>query len=187
MAVFPSSVLLCDLKSKTLNPLQVAELLKLLEVRRSQEGDDDFIECNNMTLINLVLKFLGPTHERTLTVIMLIIQVCVRPLWLSRHSLKCVCFTCVSSFLGTGQCSGFWDSLLLGAILLWHLDSCPRKKCTVMRLLYRAVVLPCSEVLHFLTCFPAWGSVCSKRKVYIHVKAYVAEHSESGSENMTGS
>eukprot|EP00066_Takifugu_rubripes_P006411 XP_003971189.1 PREDICTED: UDP-N-acetylglucosamine--dolichyl-phosphate N-acetylglucosaminephosphotransferase [Takifugu rubripes] len=55
--------------------MQVAELLKLLEVRRSQEGDDDFIECNNMTLINLVLKFLGPTHERTLTVIMLIIQV----------------------------------------------------------------------------------------------------------------
>ncbi|CAG02872.1 unnamed protein product [Tetraodon nigroviridis] len=60
--------------------MKVAELLKLLEVRRSQEGDDDFIECNNMTLINLVLKFLGPTHERTLTVIMLMIQVGIRPL-----------------------------------------------------------------------------------------------------------
>lgn len=57
------------------NPLQVAELLKLLEVRRGQEGDDEFIECNNMTLINLVLKLLGPTHERNLTVFMLIIQV----------------------------------------------------------------------------------------------------------------
>lgn len=55
--------------------LKVAELLKLLEVRRGQEGDDDFIECNNMTLINLVLKLLGPTHERNLTIIMLIIQV----------------------------------------------------------------------------------------------------------------
>lgn len=66
--------------SKTFHSLQVAELLKLLDVRRSQEGDDDFIECNNMTLINLVLKFLGPTHERTLTVIMLIIQVCIRPI-----------------------------------------------------------------------------------------------------------
>lgn len=54
---------------------QAAELLKLLEVRRGQEGDDDFIECNNMTLINLVLKLLGPTHERTLTIIMLMIQV----------------------------------------------------------------------------------------------------------------
>lgn len=49
--------------------------MKLLEVRRNQEGDDDFIECNNMTLINLVLKLLGPIHERNLTVIMLIIQV----------------------------------------------------------------------------------------------------------------
>lgn len=54
---------------------QVAELLKLLEVRRGQERDDDFIECNNMTLINLVLKILGSIHERNLTVIMLIIQV----------------------------------------------------------------------------------------------------------------
>lgn len=75
-----SSGFLFGLISKTLNSLQVAELLKLLEVRRSQEGDDDFIECNNMTLINLVLKFVGPTHERTLAVIMLIIQVCIRPL-----------------------------------------------------------------------------------------------------------
>lgn len=98
MAVFPGPVLLFGLISKTFNPLQVAELLKLLEVRRSQEGDDDFIECNNMTLINLVLKCLGPTHERTLTLIMLIIQVCIRPLSSSRHAWKCVCFTSVSSF-----------------------------------------------------------------------------------------
>lgn len=49
--------------------------MKLLEVRRSQEEDDDFIECNNMTLINLVLKLLGPTHERNLTAIMLFMQV----------------------------------------------------------------------------------------------------------------
>ncbi|KAF6728885.1 UDP-N-acetylglucosamine--dolichyl-phosphate N-acetylglucosaminephosphotransferase [Oryzias melastigma] len=54
--------------------LKVAELLKLLEVRRGQDGDE-FIECNNMTLINLVLKILGPVHERNLTVIMLAIQV----------------------------------------------------------------------------------------------------------------
>lgn len=54
---------------------QAAELLKVLEVRRGQDGDGDFIECNNMTLINLVLKFFGQIHERNLTVIMLIIQV----------------------------------------------------------------------------------------------------------------
>lgn len=55
--------------------MQVCELLKLLKVRRDQGEDKDFIECNNMTLINLVLKVLGPVHERTLTVIMLFIQV----------------------------------------------------------------------------------------------------------------
>lgn len=55
--------------------LQVAEALWLLDVRRGQEKDDEFIECNNMTLINLVLKILGPTHERNLTAIMLLIQV----------------------------------------------------------------------------------------------------------------
>uniref|UniRef100_A0A8C4Z4X6 UDP-N-acetylglucosamine--dolichyl-phosphate N-acetylglucosaminephosphotransferase n=1 Tax=Gadus morhua TaxID=8049 RepID=A0A8C4Z4X6_GADMO len=52
-----------------------AELLRLLEVRRGQEEDDEFIECNNMTLINLVLKILGPVHERSLTTIMLLLQV----------------------------------------------------------------------------------------------------------------
>lgn len=69
--------LLCLLvnNNNVICPQQVAELLKLLEVQRGQEGDDDFIECNNMTLINLALKLLGPTHERNLTVIMLIIQV----------------------------------------------------------------------------------------------------------------
>lgn len=51
--------------------LKVAEKAWLLEVQE----DDGFIQCNNMTLINLVLKVLGPTHERTLTSIMLLIQV----------------------------------------------------------------------------------------------------------------
>ncbi|KAJ3589092.1 hypothetical protein NHX12_009940 [Muraenolepis orangiensis] len=55
--------------------VQVAEFLRLLEVNRGQEEDDDFMECNNMTLINLVLKVLGPIHERSLTVIMLLLQV----------------------------------------------------------------------------------------------------------------
>uniref|UniRef100_A0A3B4B5K6 UDP-N-acetylglucosamine--dolichyl-phosphate N-acetylglucosaminephosphotransferase n=1 Tax=Periophthalmus magnuspinnatus TaxID=409849 RepID=A0A3B4B5K6_9GOBI len=54
---------------------QVAEFMRVLDVRRERKDGDDYIECNNMTLINLVLKLLGPTHERSLTVIMLIIQV----------------------------------------------------------------------------------------------------------------
>ena len=50
-------------------------MLRVLEVKRGQGGNDEFVECNNMTLINLVLKILGPTHERDLTTIMLLIQV----------------------------------------------------------------------------------------------------------------
>ncbi|MGH0182224.1 UNVERIFIED_CONTAM: hypothetical protein FKN15_008920 [Acipenser sinensis] len=44
-------------------------------LRRGLEEDGEFMECNNLTLINFVLKLIGPTHERTLTVIMLLIQV----------------------------------------------------------------------------------------------------------------
>lgn len=70
----------------------MAETLWLLDVRRGQEGDDEFIECNNMTLINLVLKILGPTHERNLTAIMLLIQV--------RVKVRLLCIT-------LGSCSHF--------------------------------------------------------------------------------
>uniref|UniRef100_A0A8C6SUQ1 UDP-N-acetylglucosamine--dolichyl-phosphate N-acetylglucosaminephosphotransferase n=1 Tax=Neogobius melanostomus TaxID=47308 RepID=A0A8C6SUQ1_9GOBI len=67
-------------KSKDLSKLghliiKVAELLRVLEVRRENKDGDNYIECNNMTLINLALKIVGPTHERNLTVLMLIIQV----------------------------------------------------------------------------------------------------------------
>ena len=58
-------------------------MLQLLEVQRGQEEDDEFVECNNMTLINLVLKFIGPTHERNLTTIMLLIQVQAHSNWKS--------------------------------------------------------------------------------------------------------
>ncbi|MBN3315906.1 GPT acetylglucosaminephosphotransferase, partial [Atractosteus spatula] len=55
--------------------LKGAGAVRLVEVHRAGDGEDEFIECNNMTLINLVIKVLGPLHERTLTVIMLLIQV----------------------------------------------------------------------------------------------------------------
>ncbi|MGH0171365.1 UNVERIFIED_CONTAM: hypothetical protein FKN15_074426 [Acipenser sinensis] len=55
--------------------LKVASALRMVEVRRGLEEDGEFMECNNLTLINFVLKLIGPTHERTLTVIMLLIQV----------------------------------------------------------------------------------------------------------------
>lgn len=110
---------------------QVTELLKLQEVRRSQEGDDDFIECNNMTIINLVLKVLGPIHERNLTVIMLFLQV---RLWMFiclgipkvRVSGLSLTRFCVSSSGDRQRCS-FWDPLSSGATFLWCLDSSPEK------------------------------------------------------------
>ncbi|XP_048838123.1 UDP-N-acetylglucosamine--dolichyl-phosphate N-acetylglucosaminephosphotransferase isoform X5 [Brienomyrus brachyistius] len=55
--------------------LKVAETLKLVDVQQGLEGDGEFVQCNNMTLINLVLKVLGPMHERTLTSVMLLTQV----------------------------------------------------------------------------------------------------------------
>jgi UDP-N-acetylglucosamine--dolichyl-phosphate N-acetylglucosaminephosphotransferase len=38
-------------------------------------GKDGVIEMNNLTIINFVLMLVGPTHERNLTVIMLLFQV----------------------------------------------------------------------------------------------------------------
>ncbi|XP_063291870.1 UDP-N-acetylglucosamine--dolichyl-phosphate N-acetylglucosaminephosphotransferase [Pelobates fuscus] len=55
--------------------IKVTETLGVVDVRREQGEDGEFMEINNMTLINFVLKFIGPTHERNLTVLLLFIQV----------------------------------------------------------------------------------------------------------------
>lgn len=39
------------------------------------DEDGEYTECNNMTLINFVIKLIGPTHERNLTLLLLLIQV----------------------------------------------------------------------------------------------------------------
>lgn len=154
--------LLAD-NNNTFNPQQVAELLKLLEVRRGHQGDGDFIECNNMTLINLVLKVLGPVHERTLTVIMLVIQV-----WQSTCSIH-ICLNIVShkmfdsplisaSRSGDGQRSGFWDPLSSRPSLLWRLDYRDwgrsadwGKYDTAVELFYRLTVHLPFNSFHYLT------------------------------------
>lgn len=53
----------------------MAQGLQLVSVRQSESEDGAFTECNNMTLINLLLKVLGPMHERTLTLLLLLLQV----------------------------------------------------------------------------------------------------------------
>lgn len=55
--------------------LKVAESLRLVTVHRGESEDGAFTECNNMTLINLLLKVFGPTHERNLTLLLLLLQV----------------------------------------------------------------------------------------------------------------
>ncbi|XP_028014224.1 UDP-N-acetylglucosamine--dolichyl-phosphate N-acetylglucosaminephosphotransferase isoform X2 [Eptesicus fuscus] len=55
--------------------LKVAESLQLVTVRQSEDEDGAFTECNNMTLINLLLKVFGPMHERNLTLLLLLLQV----------------------------------------------------------------------------------------------------------------
>ncbi|XP_059563639.1 UDP-N-acetylglucosamine--dolichyl-phosphate N-acetylglucosaminephosphotransferase isoform X3 [Myotis daubentonii] len=54
---------------------QVAESLQLVTVRQSEDEDGAFTECNNLTLINLLLKVFGPMHERDLTLLLLLLQV----------------------------------------------------------------------------------------------------------------
>ncbi|KAM6159291.1 UDP-N-acetylglucosamine--dolichyl-phosphate N-acetylglucosaminephosphotransferase isoform 1-T1 [Rhynchocyon petersi] len=55
--------------------LKVAESLRLVKVHQSESKDGTFTECNNMTLINLLLKVFGPIHERNLTLLLLLLQV----------------------------------------------------------------------------------------------------------------
>ncbi|XP_068922724.1 UDP-N-acetylglucosamine--dolichyl-phosphate N-acetylglucosaminephosphotransferase isoform X1 [Petaurus breviceps papuanus] len=55
--------------------LKGAEALRLVAVRRGENEAGAYIECNNMTLINLLIKILGPTHERNLTLLLLLLQV----------------------------------------------------------------------------------------------------------------
>jgi len=52
--------------------LRVFQLLRLAKVVDGEEGE---VEVNNLTLINLVLLWRGPTHEEALTRCLLVLQV----------------------------------------------------------------------------------------------------------------
>ncbi|NWI69048.1 GPT acetylglucosaminephosphotransferase, partial [Todus mexicanus] len=58
------------------NILKVAvKVLHIVDVRSGIDEDGEYTECNNMTLINFVIKLIGPTHEQNLTLLLLLIQV----------------------------------------------------------------------------------------------------------------
>lgn len=58
--------------------LSVFSLLRLVEVETGVGEDKKSTRVNNFTLINFVIKLLGPVYERTLTTIMLLIQVSLK-------------------------------------------------------------------------------------------------------------
>lgn len=72
-AVFKTS----DLRPLGKFILSVFSLLRLVQVETGVGEDKKSTRVNNFTLINFVIKMLGPLHERTLTTIMLLIQVSV--------------------------------------------------------------------------------------------------------------
>ena len=55
--------------------LSVFSFLRLVQIETGVGEDKKMARVNNFTLINFVIKILGPIHERTLTSIMLLIQV----------------------------------------------------------------------------------------------------------------
>ena len=55
--------------------LRLFEIFGLVEMRREVGEKGEYIECSNLTIINLALKFKGPTHERILTTYLLVFQV----------------------------------------------------------------------------------------------------------------
>lgn len=67
-------------KTDELSPLgnlmiKLLEFFRLLDVKRGVGEDGLYMECNNMTLINLLLLKIGPTHEALLTTILMIFQI----------------------------------------------------------------------------------------------------------------
>lgn len=64
-----------DLKFLGRASIGILESMGLLSVQRNVGENREYMECNNFTLVNLVLKLFGPMHERSTTIIILLIQV----------------------------------------------------------------------------------------------------------------
>ena len=55
--------------------LVLFQALRLIDMRQGVGEDGEYTECSNMTIINLALRIIGPTHERQLTIHLLTFQV----------------------------------------------------------------------------------------------------------------
>merc|ERR1719244_2139401 len=71
MSTFPTS----QLSSIGRLMLALLSTTRIAQVRVYLVEDVEMVECNNLTLINFLLRVVGPTHEENLTLILLVIQV----------------------------------------------------------------------------------------------------------------
>ena len=55
--------------------ISVVKLLRITYVTEYEENGTEYVQFNNLTLINFMLKLFGPLHERTLTILLLCFQV----------------------------------------------------------------------------------------------------------------
>ena len=55
--------------------ISAMKLLKLAHVIEYIEDGKEYVQFNNLTLINFMLKVFGPLHERTLTIVLLGFQI----------------------------------------------------------------------------------------------------------------
>ena len=64
-----------DISRKGLLMLTVLEMLHAVDTKYESVQEEDFVEFNNLTLNNFILKIFGPMKEHSLTKLMLLIQV----------------------------------------------------------------------------------------------------------------
>ena len=88
--------------------LAVFRAMRLIEVREGIGEDGDYTECSNMTIINLALRVIGPTHERRLTVYLLSFQVnlCLQCFNSCLTSSKCILIILLQSCLDENSYTG---------------------------------------------------------------------------------
>jgi len=73
--------------------LALLRTLRLAQVTETETDGDRLIQCNNLTIINLALMVLGPMHEQTLTILLLVLQVlCSCVAFLIRYPLAMLLF-----------------------------------------------------------------------------------------------
>ena len=64
-----------DLKLLGRVALTLLSLVRFIQIKNYVKDGENYIECNNLTLLNFVLKVFGPLHERTLTICILSFQI----------------------------------------------------------------------------------------------------------------